>query len=163
MTCFQVSLKLLSYSNTWHLCSPITVTVYTITITVIGEQQCWVLNLMKFWEKLESKSSYHFPNSWWFRGQIVLNTWHLRKLWRAHEDQIKPRTSELFESETLEQFTIYTFTIYTCENDKYDGRDKKLYKNTMCKLHACKCKCSQVVGRYIYLLSTGWPVCLVPK
>ena len=26
------------------------------------------------------------------------------KLWRAHEDQIKPRTSELFDSETLEQF-----------------------------------------------------------
>ena len=60
--------------------------------------------MTKVWEKLESKSSYHFPNSWWFRGQIVLNTWHLRKLWRAHEDQIKPRTSELFESETLEQF-----------------------------------------------------------
>ena len=63
--------------------------------------------MTKVWEKLESKSSYHFPNSWWFRGQIVLNTWHLRKLWRAHEDQIKPRTSELFESETLEQFSYY--------------------------------------------------------
>ena len=61
--------------------------------------------MTKVWEKLESKSSYHFPNSWWFRGEIVLNTGHLRKLWRAHEDQIKPRTSELFESETLEQFT----------------------------------------------------------
>ena len=28
---------------------------------------------MKFWEKLESKSSYHFPNSWWFRGEIGID------------------------------------------------------------------------------------------
>ena len=28
------------------------------------------------------------------------------KLGRAHEDQIKPRTSELFDSETLEQFNL---------------------------------------------------------
>ena len=60
--------------------------------------------MMKFWEKLESKSSSHYPNSWWVRGRLVLNTCHLKKLGRAHEDQIKPRTSELFNSETLEQF-----------------------------------------------------------
>ena len=30
-----------------------------------------------------------------------------KKLGRAHEDQIKPRTSELFDSETLEQFNVH--------------------------------------------------------
>ena len=64
MTCFQVSLKISSYSDTWHLCSPITVIVYTI-----------------------------FCNQ------------KLKKLWRGQEDQRKPRTSELFDSETLKQFT----------------------------------------------------------
>ena len=64
-------------------------------------------NMMKFWEKLESKSSYHFPNSWWVRGRILLNTCHLKKLWRGQEDKRKPRTSELFESETLKQFNKY--------------------------------------------------------
>ena len=61
-------------------------------------------NMMKFWEKLESKSSYHFPNLWWVRGGIFLNTCHLKKLWRGQEDKRKPWTSELFESETLKQF-----------------------------------------------------------
>ena len=64
--------------------------------------------MMKIWEKLEGKSSYHFPNSWWVRGRIVPNTCILKKLWRANEDQIKPRTSELFDFETLEHFNIYT-------------------------------------------------------
>ena len=49
-------------------------------------------NMMKFWEKLESKSSYHLPNSWWVRGEILLNTCNLKKLWRGQEDQRKPRT-----------------------------------------------------------------------
>ena len=62
--------------------------------------------MMKIWEKLEGKSSYHFPNSWWVRGRIVQNTCILKKLGRAHEDQIKPRTSELSDSETLEQFNV---------------------------------------------------------
>ena len=62
--------------------------------------------MMKFWEKLESKSSYHYPNSWWVRGRLVLNTCHLKKIGRAHEDQMKPRTSELFDSKTLKQFNL---------------------------------------------------------
>ena len=33
------------------------------------------------------------------------------KLGRSHEDQIKPHTSELFDSETLEQFNKYP--VYT--------------------------------------------------
>ena len=52
-TCFQVSLKISSYSDTWHLCSPITVIVYIIllqnivkTITVIGEHKCQVIDIM---------------------------------------------------------------------------------------------------------------------
>ena len=80
---------------------------------------------MKIWEKLESKSSYHFPNSWWVRGGILLSTCHFKKLWRGQEDQRKPRTSEFFDSETLKQFNIhfifalylhhlhYIYTIYT--------------------------------------------------
>ena len=77
--------------------------------------------MMKFWEKLESKSSYHYPNSWWVRGRLVPNTCHLKKLGRAYEDQIKARTSELFDSETLEQFiednwniSIISFMIRLC-------------------------------------------------
>ena len=62
---------------------------------------------MKFWEKIESKSSYHYPNSWLVRGRLVPNTCHLKKLGRAHEDQIKARTSELFDSETLEQYNLH--------------------------------------------------------
>ena len=62
--------------------------------------------MMKIWEKLESKSSYHFPNSWWVRGGKLLNTCHLKKLWRGQEDQRKPRTSELFNSETLKHFNV---------------------------------------------------------
>ena len=42
---------------------------------------------------------------------LVPNTCHLKKLGRAHEDQTKPRTSELFDSETLEQFNKYP--VYT--------------------------------------------------
>ena len=66
-------------------------------------------NMMKIWEKLESKSSYHFPNSWWVRGGILLNTCHLKKLWRGQENQRKPRTSELSDSETLKQFNPKSF------------------------------------------------------
>ena len=66
---------------------------------------------MIFWEKLESKSSYHFPNSWWVRGGILLNTCQLKKLWRGKEDQRKPRTSELFDTETLKQFSRHIYQI----------------------------------------------------
>ena len=68
--------------------------------------------MMKIWEKLEGKSSYHFPNSWWVRGRIVPNTCILKKLGRAHEDQMKPRTSELFDSKTLEHFNIQKCEFY---------------------------------------------------
>ena len=71
--------------------------------------------MMKIWEKLESKSSYHFPNSWWVRGEILLNTCHFKKLWGGQEDQRKPRTSELFDSETFKQFSLL-------------GTDRYIYK-----------------------------------
>ena len=69
--------------------------------------------MMKIWEKLESKSSYHFPNSWWVRGGILLNTCHFKKLWRGQEDQRKPRTSELFDPETLKQFNMHAAALYS--------------------------------------------------
>ena len=65
--------------------------------------------MMIFWEKLKSKSSYHFPNSWWVREGILLNTCHLKKLWRGQEDKRKPRTSELFDSKTLKHFNTQSF------------------------------------------------------
>ena len=77
--------------------------------------------MIKIWEKLESKLSYHFPNSWWVRGGILLNTCHLKKLWRGQEDQRKPRTSELFNSKTLKQFNPGVWL--TCEDPvKYRSR-----------------------------------------
>ena len=44
---------------------------------------------MKFSEKLESKSSYHFPNSWWVRGGKLLNTCHLKKFQKNTRSDIK--------------------------------------------------------------------------
>ena len=32
-----------------------------------------------------------------------------KKLWRGQEDKRKPRTSELFDSETLKQFSVGSF------------------------------------------------------
>ena len=37
-------------------------------------------------------------------GYFYVNTCQLKKLWRGQEDKRKPRTSELFDSETLKQF-----------------------------------------------------------
>ena len=37
----------------------------------------------------------------------------MKKLWRGQEDQRKPRTSELFDTETLKQFNIYIIYIFT--------------------------------------------------
>ena len=78
--------------------------------------------MMKIWEKLESKSSYHFPNSWWVRlvrGRLVPNTCHLKKLGRAYEDQTKPRMSELFDSATLEQFNVHATSGYIYTQHTY--------------------------------------------
>ena len=36
--------------------------------------------------RLSSKSPVHYPNSWWVRGGILLNTCYFKKLWRGQED-----------------------------------------------------------------------------
>ena len=92
-------------------------------------------NMMKIWEKLESKSSYHFPNSWWVRGGILLNTCHFKKLWRGQEDQRKPRTSELFGSETLKHFNQYACLgiLYRSKNFCASIFSLRLKKNSFLK------------------------------
>ena len=74
---------------------------------MIGEHKC------------QCKSSYHFPNSWWVRGGILLNTCHFKKLWRGQEDHRKPRTSELFDSETLKQFSANLFDVYQTQISRH--------------------------------------------
>ena len=69
--------------------------------------------MTKIWEKLESKSSDHYPNSWLISRRLLLYPCHLKKLVRAQEDQIKLRSSELFDSETLEQYSIHSSPILT--------------------------------------------------
>ena len=124
--------------------------------------------MTKVWEKLESKSSYHFPNSWWFRGQIVLNTWHLRKLWRAHEDQIKPRTSELFESETLEQFIAYNSEHNFSNTKTVDiiSQTWKLRQYIWCRWWALPLQVLQIPCLHLFLCSlhvTCWQHAITPS